>query len=203
MAEALHDIIFDLHDARASTLQATIVELCEAWWLSERPGRDELVPQTISYLLVSALHEAATAGDVKRLWALRGALGVLDYADPSVAALKKLLLHCLIKPLVLRCAEGRKLLVYFFGLHPPFIAELHRAIRAQIPACRKSLREIYGEIYFKAWRAASGPYLERIEEGCLQDLMFHAVHASSSSMAVALRQVCSPTPRVGGSWVIT
>jgi len=151
---------------------------------------------------------------------------VLDYADPSVAALKRLLLHCMIKPLVLRCAEGRKLLVYLFGeqlaarrssdvprmsrlslsalsplhpspasrpsaghlcpllflrespapaerlagerlagvapsamragLHPPFIAELHRAIKAQIPVCRKSLRDLYGEIYFRAWRAASG-----------------------------------------------
>ena len=42
------------------------------------------------------------------------------------------------------------------GLHPPFIAELHRAIKAQIPVCRKSLRDLYGEIYFRAWRAASG-----------------------------------------------
>mgnify|MGYP003685475469 CR=1 FL=1 len=132
VAEALHDIIFDLQDPRASTLQASIVELCEAWWLAERPGREELVPQTISYLLVSALHEQATTADVRRLWAVRSALGVLDYADPSVSALKKLLLHCLIKPLVLRCAEGRRLLVYFFGLHPPFIADLHRAIRAQV-----------------------------------------------------------------------
>ncbi|EOD05699.1 putative condensin, partial [Emiliania huxleyi CCMP1516] len=210
VAEALHDIIFDLHDPRASTLQGAIVELCESWWLAERPGRDELVPQTISYLLVSALHEAATAADVKRLWALRSALGVLDYADPSVAALKRLLLHCMIKPLVLRCAEGRKLLVYLFGLHPPFIAELHRAIKAQIPVCRKSLRDLYGEIYFRAWRAASGAsssstsggarggssvcaYLERLEEGCLQDLMFHAVHAASANMATALRQVLAYT----------
>lgn len=132
VACALHDIIFDLHDPCASTLQAGIVSLCEAWWLADRPGRDELVPQTISYLLVSALHEQATAADVKRLWAWRGALGVLDYSDPSVGALKKLLLHCAIKPLVLRCAEGRKLLVHLFGLHPPFIADLHRAIRAQV-----------------------------------------------------------------------
>jgi condensin-2 complex subunit G2 len=132
VACALHDIIFDLHDPSASTLQAGIVSLCEAWWLADRPSRDELVPQTISYLLVSALHEQATTADVKRLWAWRGALGVLDYSDPSVGALKKLLLHCAIKPLVLRCAEGRKLLVHLFGLHPPFIADLHRAIRAQV-----------------------------------------------------------------------
>ena len=38
VAEMLHDIIFDLQDARASELQAAIVEMCEAWWLGERAG---------------------------------------------------------------------------------------------------------------------------------------------------------------------
>ena len=193
VAEMLHDIIFDLQDARASELQAAIVEMCEAWWLGERAGGDQLVPQTVSYLLVRALQDSATAADVKRLYAFRTALTVLDYADESITALKKLLLHCLIQPMILRNADGRKLLVYMFGLHPPFVLEMHRAIKAQIPACRKSLRELYGEVYFRAWRAASGVYLERIEEGCLQDLMYHAVHASSTMMATALRQVLAYT----------
>eukprot|EP00966_Prymnesium_polylepis_P335364 7390724-Prymnesium_polylepis.1 len=152
----LHDIIFDLSDQRGSRLQAAIVEMCEAWWLAERPGRDALVPQMVTYLLVRALHESASAADVKRLYACRGALKVLDYADESVVPLKKLLLHCAIKPQVLRAAEGRKLLIFLFGLHPPFITDLHRAIKAQLPVCRKSLRALYGEVYFRAWRAASG-----------------------------------------------
>ena len=84
---------------------------------------------------------------------------------------------------------GRKLVAYFFGLHVPLIGELHRAIKAQVPSCRKSQREQYGEVYFRAWRNASGTYLQKIEEECLQDLMFHAVHASSTSMATALRQL--------------
>lgn len=193
IATALHDIIFDLTDPRASALQAEIVDLCEAWWLGERAGRDELVPQTVSYMLVRALHELATAADVKRLYAFRSSLTVLDYADESVVPLKRLLLHCAIRPLVLRCAEGRKLVAYFFSLHVPLISELHRAIKSQIPSCRKSQREAYGEVYFRAWRAASGPYLSRIEEGCLQDLMFHALHASSTSMANSVRQVLNFT----------
>lgn len=106
LATELHDIIFDLTDPRASELQNAIVELCEAWWLGGRAGRDELVPQTISYLLVRALHELATSADVKRLYAFRSAFGVLDYSDDSVAPLKRLLLHCAIRPNVLRCAEG-------------------------------------------------------------------------------------------------
>ena len=38
IAKMLHDIIFDLTDPNASPLQATIVDLCEAWWLGERHG---------------------------------------------------------------------------------------------------------------------------------------------------------------------
>ena len=70
----------------------------------------------------------ATTADIKRLYAFRSSLTVLDYADESVGPLKRLLLHCAIRPLILRCAEGRKLVAYFFSLHVPFIAELHRAV---------------------------------------------------------------------------
>ena len=196
LVHELHDIIFDLTDPRASQLQAAIVDLCEDWYLSERAGRDDLVPQTVSYMLVRALHDLATSADVKRLYAFRSSLTVLDYADESVGPLKRLLLHCAIRPLVLRCAEGRKLVAYFFSLHPPLVAELHRAIKAQVPACRKSQREAYGEVYFRAWRHAStlgGPGLVAIEEGCLQDLMFHGLHAASTAMAAAVRQVLAFT----------
>ena len=37
--------------------------------------------------------------------------------------------------------------------------------------------EVFAEIYFRAWRLSSGPYLKQLEEHCLQDLMFSAVHA--------------------------
>ena len=193
VAASLHDIIFDLVDPSASDLQAAIVDLCEAWWLSERDGRDELVPQCVSYMLVRALHDMATTADIKRLYAFRSSLTVLDYADESVGPLKRLLLHCAIRPLILRCAEGRKLVAYFFSLHVPFIAELHRAIKSQIPACRKQQREAYGEVYFRAWRNSTGPYQSKMEEDCLQDLMFHGLHASSTGMISAIRQVLAFT----------
>ena len=193
VAIELHDIIFDLKDPRADVLQDAIVDLCEAWWLGGRDGRDELMPQTISYLLVRALHANAGAADVKRLYVLRSALTVLDYSDESTAHFKRLLLHCVIRPLVLRVAEGRKLLAYLFTLHEPFVADLHRAVKSQIPSCRKSQRAAYGEVYLRAWKASpGGAWTQRIEEGCVQDLMWHALHAASSSMASAVRQVLAP-----------
>ena len=197
VAVALHDIVFDLPSCRASDaifqsameLQGAVVELCEVWWLDNRDGGAELVPQAISYMGVRVLHELASTADVKRLYTFRSALQVLDYADESVRPLKRLLLHVAIKPLVLRVSEGRKLVAHIFSLHAPFVAELHRAIKTQIPTCRKAQRVAYGEVYFRAWRNASDDSLELLERDCLQDLMYHAVHASSTSMASALRQV--------------
>ena len=139
----LHDIIFDLCDPRAMALQSSIVELCEVWWLGERDGRDDLVPQTVSYMLVRVLHNLASTADVKRLYAFRSALQVLDYGDESVRPLQRLLLHAAIQPLVLRCPEGRKLVAYFFSLHAPFVAELHRSIKSQVlPISPKSHAQI-------------------------------------------------------------
>ncbi len=56
----------------------------------------------------------------------------------------------------------------------------------------RPLLEIYAEIYFRAWRLSSGPYLLQIEERCLQDLMYSAVHATRTgqhSLFHALRKV--------------
>ena len=37
--------------------------------------------------------------------------------------------------------------------------------------------DVYGRVYLKAWRLAEGPYLTLLEERCIQDLMFSAIHA--------------------------
>ena len=123
---------------------------------------------------------------------------MLDYSDESTAHFKRLLLHCVIRPLVLRVAEGRKLLAYLFTLHEPFVADLHRAVKSQIPSCRKSQR-VYGEVYLRVEgrRAARGRSGSR---RCVQDLMWHALHAASSSMASAVRQVLAfPTTPSGSA----
>jgi condensin-2 complex subunit G2 len=62
----------------------------------------------------------------------------------------------------LRAADGKKFLVYLFGLHPPYIDAIHDTIKGQLPACPKSLLEAYGEVYFKAWKVAQGPYLLKL-----------------------------------------
>ena len=64
----------------------------------------------------------------------------------------------------------------------------------QIPGATKTVLKAYGEILFKAWSSAKGPYLQRIEYTCIQDLMNHAVHAPCkglNSMAGKLKRILS------------
>ncbi len=73
-------------------LSAKIARACEVWFLQDRPRKEEVTPQTISYLLVKTLHQSAkVAGsytlnivkfkDVTRLYEFRTALLVMDFGD--------------------------------------------------------------------------------------------------------------------------
>ena len=65
--------------------------------------------------------------DVGRVWAIRGALLLLDFEDTSADSIKQLLLSALIEPLYLLSDDGKKLLSFLFGLHPSFVEDLHCA----------------------------------------------------------------------------
>jgi condensin-2 complex subunit G2 len=80
-------------------------------------------------------------------------------------------------------------LVYLFGLFPPFIDELHNTIKAQIRTGRKSILEVYGDVYYKAWKAATGPYLLKLEYSCIQDLMGSCIHVADTKISNAIRTV--------------
>lgn len=68
----------------------------------------------------------------------------------------------MIHPIFIRNKKLRPFLVYLFGLYVPFIDELHATIKGQLPSANKTILEAYGEVYFKAWKGASGPYLLKI-----------------------------------------
>ncbi len=44
----------------------------------------------------------------------------------------------------------------------------------------RQLSAAYGEVYFKAWRQSGGAFREKVEESCLQDLMYHGALANRS-----------------------
>jgi hypothetical protein len=187
--QLMHDVLLELTGARGWALQNDIARTCEDWWSADRPNKEGLVNQTLPYLVARVLDEEGRASDMKRLFAMRAALLLLDFTNESIESMRELLLRCFVHPLFLKTADGRKFCVYLFGLHPTLITDIHETIKQQLPFCSKHMCELYGEIYFKAWRTASGPYLIRIETGCVQDLMSAATHASTMSLFNALRRV--------------
>ncbi|GAB5035027.1 heat repeat domain containing protein [Nannochloropsis oceanica] len=184
---ALHDVLFQLWGLEGEALQGGIARVCEQWWKEERGGAEFLVAQTVPYLVAKSLEEDAKEVSVKRVYAMRGALLLLDYEEEATGPFRQLLLQCFLKPTYLRSADGRRLLTYLFGLHPALVADIHETVRSQLPYAKKKLVQAYGDVYFRAWKAASSPYLEAIETGCIQDFMHAAVHSSSPSLYVTLR----------------
>lgn len=55
-------------------------------------------------------------------------------------------------------------------VQPKMVYELTAVILNQIVSGRKSVLDAYGEIIFKAWRAATGACLERIETHLIQNV---------------------------------
>ncbi|KAL9966949.1 hypothetical protein ACROYT_G025098 [Oculina patagonica] len=189
-AAILHGLLMSLPEG-AETLQNNIAQLCELWFLNELEGKDELVTQTFPYLIIRSLSRG-NVSDVKRVWSLRQSLLLMDFEDNSSESLKQLLHQCMIHPMYLKLEEGRRFLSYSFGLNPELSKEFHKTIKNQIPYCAMNVLSLYGEVYFRAWRVASGAYLKVLEENCVQDLMFSAVHAQrtgTQSMASRLRKV--------------
>ena len=192
--EALHDVAATLHDhallaaTEYPALQEEVSKLCLDWWQAEIPGKDRLTPQTLPYFLVTALQQG-TAAAVKRCHAMRKALELFDFDDPSIGDLKRLLLRASFAPAFLRCAEGRRFLAFLFTLQPTFVRELTAIVKNQVPAGRRSVLDAYGEVIYRAWGMATGACMLEFKETCIQGLMEAAILASTPALASSLRRV--------------
>eukprot|EP01119_Soliformovum_irregulare_P001617 TRINITY_DN11343_c0_g1_i1.p1 TRINITY_DN11343_c0_g1~~TRINITY_DN11343_c0_g1_i1.p1 ORF type:complete len:679 (-),score=214.77 TRINITY_DN11343_c0_g1_i1:86-2122(-) len=187
LVSGMHDILIAVNRLKPE-LANDMSAIFEMWWIQERPGKESLAPQTISFLVYKALDDGKVM-DVQRVHALRSTLLLIDFLDESATSLKRLLLRCLIHPNFLKNKKGQLFLVYLFGLSPPFVDELHMTIKAQVPTSRKSILEAYGNIYYKAWKAASGPYLLKLEYTCIQDLMTNAIHVATPQIVAGIRRI--------------
>lgn len=184
----MHNVLFYMMVGEASTSQTAIMRACERWWTQARPGREGLVVQLLPTLLMRSLDEGAAPGDIKHVYAVRSAFELLDFEDDSIDSLKELLLRCVIHPLYVSRADGRRFLAFLFSLHPSFVDDIHETVKNQMPSTRR-VHASYGEVYFKAWRASEGALRLKIERACIQDFMHRGVHASMPAMFTAVRQV--------------
>jgi len=76
-----------------------------------------------------------------------------------------------------------------FGLSDQLGKELLAMIRSQIPFGRKSMLEAYGDILFRAWKAAPEDSRSGIEDGFLQDMIEASIHASLGAFALYIRRL--------------
>jgi hypothetical protein len=57
----------------------------------------------------------------------------------------------------LQSGEGRKFLVFLFGLHPSLVEGLHRTVKNQLPLANLKVQRFYGDLYLRAWKSVAAP----------------------------------------------
>eukprot|EP00798_Chlamydomonas_sp_ICE-L_P016056 gene16056-22193_t len=122
-------------------VQDAVSKLCCSWWELQIQGREALVPQTLPYILVRAnasgrpsdvrANASGRPSDVKSCYTMRDAFGLLDFDDPTIADVKKLMLRAAFNPAFIQRSEGRRFLAFLFGLHPQLVRDLTTIVRNQ------------------------------------------------------------------------
>lgn len=94
-----------------------VSKLSEIWWLNNEEGAENLMPQLITYLLMSTLGFEGHDVDIKRLYALRGAFLLLDFENSSISFIRDLIQRCFVHPSYLKVKEGQKLLSFLLNIN--------------------------------------------------------------------------------------
>nr|XP_045616163.1 condensin-2 complex subunit G2-like isoform X2 [Procambarus clarkii] len=161
-------------------VQAGVASLCELWWLKGLEEREHLVLNVLPILLDVATSKGAKRKDVIRLWSLREALQLVELDDPNYEPFVEQLVACAAAAIFLTCDEGVKWLATLFSSRS-LISRLHRKIKTVLPGCTKLQCEKYAEVYFRAWKTSKGDAKVALEEECIQDLMYAAVHVDPTT----------------------
>ncbi|XP_078720905.1 condensin-2 complex subunit G2 [Lampetra fluviatilis] len=178
-------------------LRNTVINLCESWWERDLPGKEELGKNMILTILrCNLIQQSKTLGaGIKRLWSLRESFRLFDFLGnpPETEELKELLLQgCIVTNIYLKTEESRRFLSFLFGLNVDFIKSIHAVLKKHLPSLTKVQVGYYADIYFQAWKKATGPYLKVMEEHCIQNLMEHGVYLPySSPLNSKVRQMLS------------
>uniref|UniRef100_A0A286XNQ2 Condensin-2 complex subunit G2 n=1 Tax=Cavia porcellus TaxID=10141 RepID=A0A286XNQ2_CAVPO len=173
-AVILNGILYALPESEKK-LRSSIQALCVRWWEKGLPAKEDMGKTAFIMLLRRSL-ETKTGADVCRLWRVHQALYCFDYDSEESREIKDMLLECFINVSYIRKEEGRRFLSSLFNWNINFIKMIHGTIKNQLQGLQKSLMVHIAEIYFRAWKKASGKILETIENDCIQDLMFHGIH---------------------------
>ncbi|XP_023828703.1 condensin-2 complex subunit G2 [Salvelinus sp. IW2-2015] len=178
--------------ASAMPLRQAVHGLCEAWWKKGLLGKEELGRTAFLVCLEKTLILKKPVTEIRRLWGFHEVLLTVDFSSEDSKELIDLLLQCFLSVNHIRNEDGKRLMVFLFSWNVTFIRMIHGTIKNQLPYFANSLTDHIAEIYYRAWKKASGFCLEQIESTCIQDFMQHAVLLHRSSPVHAkVRQILS------------
>ncbi|XP_043960274.1 condensin-2 complex subunit G2 isoform X1 [Gambusia affinis] len=174
IAHRLHDVLVSLPVSEAP-LQLHIQTLFETWWKKELLEREKFGRTSFLISLQKSFILKKPAAEIQRVWSLHNVLKSLEYTSENNKQIIDLLLQCFHHPTHIRNDDGKRFLVFLFSWNVDFIWLIHGTIKNQLEFYHKNLVTHIAEIYFRAWKKASGDFLETIESTCIQDFMQNAI----------------------------
>ncbi|XP_028826068.1 condensin-2 complex subunit G2 [Denticeps clupeoides] len=167
-AHLLNNLLSSIPESEGA-LQQSIYSFFECWWKKGLHGKEELGLTTFLFCLKKSVP------DVKRLWSFHELLLNVDFESEQGRQITNLLLLCCLQSNHIKRDEGKRFLVFLFSWNVKFIRMIHSTLKNQLQFIPKAATQHVAEIYFRAWKNASGTFLEEIESTCIQDFMQHAV----------------------------
>ncbi|CAK8692433.1 unnamed protein product [Clavelina lepadiformis] len=206
----LHGSILDFGN-HSSRLAKNICTVCIEWWERNLINKEEVVLNVLIYLLndvlgagLSAKAFSTSSTKLNEIFKIQKALTQFDFSDgiainanqdiEYVQELKQLLVASFVHPAFLKAMNGRKFLAHVMLLHEDLMKAVHRNIVCNVTSPSKSKHfEAYGNIYYLAWNLAEEEFKDKVEDFCIQDVMFKAIHAhhegESATIFVAYRSM--------------
>ncbi|XP_048462087.1 condensin-2 complex subunit G2 [Rhincodon typus] len=149
--------------------------------LQKSDPEDVVPPETTDDLPLLSSYFLAINADIIRLWHFHQALQNFDFKSEDSNEVKNTLLQCFMSVAFIKKEEGRRFLSFLFSWDVEFIKMIHDTIKNQLHFFPKSIMTYVAEVYFRAWKRASGMFLKTIEYNCIQDVMHHGVHLPRNS----------------------
>ncbi|CAL9698109.1 unnamed protein product [Knipowitschia caucasica] len=191
IANRLHDVLILLPILEAPLLSALQV-LCELWWKKGLKDKDKFGRTALYVSLQKCFVLKRPSVEIQRLWSLHEVLLTIDCASDENQAISDLLLQCFVRPDIIKNDDGKRLLVFLFSWTLNLIGLIHSTIKNQLEFFNKKTLAHITEIYFRAWRKASGDFQKEIESVCVQDLMQNAILLHRTSPVYSkVRQIVS------------
>ncbi|XP_053715886.1 condensin-2 complex subunit G2 [Synchiropus splendidus] len=149
--------------------------LFEVWWKKDLTDKAKFGRSALFVSLQKCFTLKKSGAEIQRLWNLHSVILTLDYKSEDNRQIVDLLLQCFHSPSFIRNDDGKRFLVFLFSWDITFISAIHGTVKNQLEFFNSTATSSIAEIYFRAWKKASGDFLDKIESSCIQDLMQNCI----------------------------